>query len=152
MDKAKLIEKLNDAIALELGAVIQYNHYGQVLVGPDRRLWSDFFIDTASEAFKHAKKFGSRVVALGGVPATEPVPTKQASDIHEMLVNSLEVEKNAVRVYTEALECCKDSPAYRNLLEDQILDEQTDVENLEKYLNQVEKVQTAQPRRNIQSA
>lgn len=147
MDKPQLIEKLNEAISLELGALIQYHHYSQVITGQERRIWHEFFEETSEEAFGHAKKFASRVVALGGTPATEPIPTKQTTDLHEMLTNSLEVERNAVRIYTEALALCEDSPAYRNLLEEQIYDEQTDVEELEKYLNQIEKVATASPQK-----
>lgn len=152
MDKARLIDKLNEAISLELGALIQYHHYSQVITGPERRLWHEFFEDTSEEAFKHAKKFATRVVALGGTPATEPIPTKQTTDLQEMLANSLEVERNAVRIYTEALSCCEDTPAYRNLLEEQIFDEQSDVEELEKYLNQIQTVATAAPRRQAKSA
>jgi bacterioferritin len=152
VDKARFIDKLNEAIKLELGAAVQYQHYAQVLTGPDRRIWSEWFDETSAEAFSHYKKFASRVAALGGTPATEPNPVKQTTDLHEMLTNSLEVERNAVRVYTEALEICQDSAAYRNILEEQISDEQTDVEELEKFLDQVQKVGSSASKRNIQSA
>ncbi|HOB74602.1 MAG TPA: ferritin-like domain-containing protein [Phycisphaerae bacterium] len=145
MDKAKVIEKLNQAIALELGAVLQYNQYAHVLLGPDRKLWYDFFKDNSDEALDHARTFASRVVALGGIPSAEPEPVKQAADIREMLSNSLEVERRAVALYTEALALCEDHPGYRNLLEDQIQKETEDVEELEKYLNQVSKVTAGRP-------
>lgn len=112
MDKVRLIEKLNEAISLELGAVLQYNQYSQVITGQERRIWEEFFAETAEEAFKHARKFGKRVVALGGTPAVEPMPVKQTTDLHEMLTNSLEVERRAVKTYTEALSFCDDNAAY----------------------------------------
>lgn len=143
MDKPKLIEKLNEAISLELGAVLQYNQYAQVLLGPERRIWRDFFEDTSDEAMKHARKFGERVVALGGTPSIEPDAVKQTNDLMEMLENSLAVERRAVQVYTEALSFCEDNPAYRNLLEEQINDEQDDVEELEMFLKKVQKVAVA---------
>ncbi len=152
MDKVRLISKLNEAVALELGALIQYHHYSQVITGQDRRIWHELFEDSSEEAFKHAKKFASRVVALGGTPAVEPVPTKQTSDLQEMLANSLDVERRAVQVYTEALSFCEDNPAYRNILEEQISEEQTDVEELEKYMGEIKKVGAAQPSRRAQSA
>lgn len=152
MDRQQLIGKLNEAVSLELGALIQYDHYAQVLLGQDRRVWQEFFSETADEAFKHARKFGARVVALGGTPTTEPEPTRQTTDLQEMLTNSLAVERRAVQVYTEALHCCEDVPAYRNLLEEQIFQEQTDVEELEKYLNQVQRAQATQPWRQAQTA
>lgn len=152
MDKQRLIDKLNEAISLELGAVLQYNQYSHVIMGTDRRIWHEFFEQTAQEAFKHARKFGSRVVALGGTPAVEPNPVKQTTDLLEMLTNSLEVETNAVRVYTEALAFCEDWPAYRNLLEEQISDEQMDVEELEKYLGLVEVGASVRPVRRAETA
>lgn len=145
MDKAKLVEELNQAIALELCALLQYNQYAQVLLGADRRIWRDFFKETSDHGLEDARKFGSRVVALGGVPTVEPAPVKQTNDIKEMLKNALELEKRLVEVYSEALEIGRDNPAYRNLLEEQVLHEQTDVEEIEKYLNRVEKVAAATP-------
>lgn len=145
MDKAKLVDKLNQAIALELGALLQYNQYSHVLLGPERKVWHEFFEETATEAFSHARIFGKRVVALGGVPAVEPEPVKQTNDLMEMLQNSLAVEQRAVQIYTEALALCEDNAAYRNLLEEQISTETEDVEELEKYLNQVSKAQSAMP-------
>lgn len=148
MDKPKLIQKLNQAIALELGALLQYNQYAQVILGPERRVWHEFFEETATEAFSHARLFGKRVVALGGVPTVEPEPVRQTNDLTEMLTNSLDVERRAVQIYTEALALCEDNPAYRNLLEEQISTETEDVEELEKYLNQVRKSASgAEPKR-----
>ncbi len=152
MDKVRLIEKLNEAISLELGALLQYNQYSHVITGPERRIWAEFFEETAEEAFKHAKKFASRVVALGGTPAVEPAPVKQTTDLQEMLANSLEVERRAVKVYTEALSFCEDNPAYRNILEEQISDEQTDVEELEKYLNQIQRATSSSSQRKSEIA
>jgi bacterioferritin len=139
MDKAKLIQKLNQAIAVELRGVLQYNQYAQVLLGPNRRVWHEFFEETSDEAMKHARLFGKRVVALGGVPTVEPEPVKQTDDLTAMLTNSLELERRAVQLYTEALALCEDNAAYRNLLEEQVATETEDVEELEKYLNQVTK-------------
>ena len=140
MDKVKLIEKLNEAIGLELGALLQYNQYAQVITGEARMIWREFFEEACDESLSHAKLFGSRVVALGGVPCVEPAAVKQTTDVKEMLENSLALERAAVEVYTEALSYCDSSPAYRNLLEDQIQTETEDVEELEKLLDKVQKV------------
>jgi len=145
MDKPRLVEKLNQAIALELCALLQYNQYAQVLMGPDRRIWRDFFKESSDHGLKDARTFGSRVVSLGGVPTVEPAPVKQTNDIREMLTNALELERRLVEVYSEALDIGRDNPAYRNLLEEQVLHEQTDVEEIEKYLNRIEKVAAAAP-------
>jgi bacterioferritin (cytochrome b1) len=140
MDKAKVIDKLNEAIAVELCALLQYNQYSQVITGTNRKIWEDFFHESSEESFEHARKFGSKVVALGGTPCVEPQPVKQTTDLTEMLENSLELEKRAVKAYTEALALCEDNPAYRNMLEDQIEVEVDDVEEIEKYLGKIKKV------------
>ena len=142
MDKAALIDKLNEAISLELGALLQYNQYHHVLLGEPRRIWAEYFEEQSDEALDHARRFASRVVALGGTPSVEPDAVKQTTDIREMLRNSLETERRAVKLYTEALAFCDDHAGYRNLLEDQIQTEVEDVEELEKYLEQIEKVDT----------
>jgi bacterioferritin len=147
MDKAKLIDKLNEAIALELGALLQYNQYSHVLIGMERRVWHEFFEDSAKESFEHARKFAQRVVSLGGTPSVEPDAVKQTTDLNEMLRNSLEVERRAVKVYTEALAFCEDHAGYRNLIEDQIQDETDDVEEIEKYLREIQPVASIKGRR-----
>jgi len=146
MDKAKVIDKFNEAIGLELAALIQYNQYSHVVMGADRRLWEEFFHDASDEALSHVRKFAERVVALGGIPCTEPEDVKQASEVQEMLQNSLAVEQRAVEIYTEALALVQDHAAYRNLVEDHIQTETEDVEELQKYLNQVEKVSAGSSR------
>jgi len=43
MDKAKVIDKLNEAIGLELGAMLQYNQYAHVLLGTERPVWEPYW-------------------------------------------------------------------------------------------------------------
>jgi bacterioferritin len=139
MDKSKLIEKLNEAVALELGALLQYSHYGQVVTGTDRKIWREFFEHTADEALTHARRFGDKVVSLGGTPTVEHAAVRHGANLEEMLRNSLAVERRAVEIYEQALEIAQDNTAYRNLLEAQVEEEADDVEELEKYMNQVQK-------------
>jgi bacterioferritin (cytochrome b1) len=145
MNKPALIDKLNHAIALELCAVIQYNQYANVIMGADRRLWRDLFKDMSEGALGHARKFGFRVVVLGGTPTIEHAAVKQASQLNEMLENALELEKSLVQAYTEALAECEDNAAYRTLLEDIIEHEQEEVDEIMLYLNKVERAAAAKP-------
>jgi bacterioferritin (cytochrome b1) len=145
MNKPALIERLNQAIALELGAVIQYNQYTNVLMGADRRIWRGLFKDMSEGALEHARKFGFRVVALGGRPTIQHSPVKEANNITEMLEIALEHEKALVQAYTEALAQCEDNAAYRNLLEDIIDHEQEEVDEITIFLNKVQKVSASKP-------
>jgi bacterioferritin (cytochrome b1) len=140
MDKTALVGKLNEAISLELGALLQYNQYAHVITGLERRVWHEFFVEATDESLAHARKFAAKVLALGGTPAVEPETVKQTTDLTQMLENSLAVERRAVQVYTEALAFCEDNAAYRNLLEDQVEAEQDDVEQIEKYLEKIEAI------------
>ena len=139
MNKPALIEKLNRAISLELAAVIQYNHYANTLMGPDRRIWHELFEEMSEGGLKDARKFGFRVAVLGGTPTIEPAAVKLARNITEMLNNALEHERALVQAYTDALAECSDHPAYRNLIEEQIQHEHDEVEELLVYLNKVER-------------
>ena len=139
MDKPALIDRLNHAIALEYCAVIQYNQYSNVLMGAERRVWRGLFKDMSDGALDHARKFGFRVVALGGTPTIEHAPIKQASNIADMLNNAIELEAALVKAYNEALETCRDNAAYRNLLEDIIEHEQEEVDELTIFANKVQK-------------
>jgi bacterioferritin len=140
MDKARLIERLNEAISLELTGLLQYNQYAQVITGVERKIWQGFFKEAADEGLEHARKFAARVTALGGTPSIEVGMIHETVNLQDMLQNSLDHERHAVDLYTMALDLCADNPAYRNLLEDQILTETNDVEELEKFLGQVHRV------------
>ena len=145
MDKPALIQKLNQAIALELCAVIQYNQYANVLTGADRRIWHELFEHMSEGGLKDARKFGFHVVALGGRPTIEHAAVKQAENITDMLDNAIELESALVQAYIEALEVGQDHPAYRNMLEEQIQHEHDEVEELKVYANKVERVAATAP-------
>jgi bacterioferritin (cytochrome b1) len=91
MNKAKLVDKLNEAIGYELAGLLQYNQYAQVLLGEDRQIWRKYFLHQTEESLEHAQKFAERVVANGGVPCVEPATVKQATDVKDMLINSLAI-------------------------------------------------------------
>jgi bacterioferritin len=138
MNVPDLIGKLNEAISLELGATLQYNQYAQVILGLERRVWREFFEEQSNQALAHARRFAEKVVALGGTPTTQAEQVIETADLTEMLQNSLEVERRAVTLYTEALAIADDNAGYRSLLEAQIQEEMSDVEELEKYLNELQ--------------
>lgn len=152
LNKALLIEKLNQAIALELCAVIQYNQYANVLSGPDRRVWHELFENMSDGGLKDARKFGFHVVALGGTPTIEHAPVKQADNIADMLANAIELESALVQAYEEALAVGREHTAYRNMLEDQVQHEHDEVEELKVFANKVEKVSASTAKRQSKTA
>jgi bacterioferritin len=132
----ELIAVLNEAITLEYTATVQYNQHSMLLTGRDKMLFEDLFKDSAKESLGHAKMWGDRIVYLGGVPKGEVGPIFQSSNVMEMLEKDLEIEKRAVEIYTRAHRVCKHEPT-RYMLENHILDEDSDVEELQKLVGKV---------------
>jgi bacterioferritin len=132
----ELISVLNEAMTLEYTATVQYNQHSMLLTGRDKVLFEDFFKDAAKESLNHAKMWGDRIVYLGGVPKGEVGPIFQSTNVMEMLEKDLEIEKRAVEIYTRAHRVCKHEPT-RYMLENHILDEDKDVEELQKLVGKV---------------
>ncbi len=101
MDKETLIRKLNEDLAGELAAIIQYITYAAQVTGPYRPQLQQFFLSEVPDEETHARLLADKIVSLGGVPTTVPreVPTVQGN--RAMVEAVLEAERRAVRDYTE---------------------------------------------------
>src|SRR5688500_1053050 len=132
MARAELIENLNHALGFELAAVIQYSQHSYLVTGTDREVFKGWFRDQAEEAQDHADTLGDKVVALGGVPTVEPAVIRQSVDLKDMLVKSLELERDAIGSYMAAWAACDDNDLPQKFwLEGRIADEQMHIEELE---------------------
>jgi bacterioferritin len=129
----ELIKILNEAISLEYTAAVQYNQHSMLVMGRDKLLFEDLFQDAAKESLGHAKMWGNRIVYLGGIPKAEVAAIRQSTNVEEMLEMDLEIEKKAVEIYTRAHRACQHEPT-KFMLENHILDEDKDVEELQKLL------------------
>jgi bacterioferritin len=132
----ELITVLNEAVSLEYTAAIQYNQHSMLLTGRDRLLFEDLFKDSSRESLGHAKMWGDRIVYLGGLPKAEVGAIRQSTNVTEMLEMDIELERRAVEIYSRAHKLCKHEPT-RYMLENHILDEDKDVEELQKLLGKV---------------
>ena len=139
----ELIKILNEAIALEYTAAVQYNQHSMLVTGRDKRLFEELFTHSAKEALSHAKMWGDRIVYLGGTPKPEVGPIRQSTDVNEMLQIDLEIEQKAVETYSRARKICTHE-ATGYMLENHILDEDKDVEELQKLLGRVRIAEGAQ--------
>jgi len=99
--KENLVAKLNEDLAGELGAVIQYITYAAKVTGPYRPELSAFFLAEVPDEQRHAQFLANKIVALGGEPVTEPRPVQKANSNRKMLEAVLEAEQRAVRDYTQ---------------------------------------------------
>ena len=72
MTREELIGKLNQDLADELGAIIQYILYAASATGPYRPQLSQFFLAEVADEQLHAQFLANKIVALGGQPTTVP--------------------------------------------------------------------------------
>jgi bacterioferritin len=101
MDKQSLIQHLNEDLAGELSAIIQYLTYAAKATGPYRPQLAQFFLTEAADEQLHAQFLANKIVALGGEPTTVPRPVAPARTNQEMLQAVLEAERRATRDYTQ---------------------------------------------------
>lgn len=136
MDKKTLIEKLNQDLADEFGAIVQYITYAAKTTGPYRPQLSAFFLEEVADEQGHAEFLANKIVALGGEPITKPASVKAASSNREMLEAVLEAEKKAVAGYTQRAEEADafGDKALAVALEDMIRDEKSHSEETERML------------------
>lgn len=101
MDKQKLIDGLNEDLAGELSAIIQYVTYAAKATGPYRPQLAAFFLAEVADEQLHAQFLANKIVALGGEPTTTPRPVPVAKTNREMLEAVLAAELRAGKDYTK---------------------------------------------------
>jgi bacterioferritin len=136
MNKKKLIQALNEDLAGEFGAIIQYLAYAAKATGPYRPQIAQFFLAEVPDEQAHAQFLANKIVALGGEPTAEPRPVPEARGNKEMLEAVLEAERRAIADYTQR---AKDAEAFGDKglvvqLEDMVRDESSHAEETERML------------------
>jgi bacterioferritin len=136
MDKQAMINALNEDLAGELGAIIQYITYAAKATGPYRPQLAQFFLSEVADEQGHAQFLANKIVALGGEPTTVPRPVPAADGDRSMVEEVLNAERKAVTDYTgrvrEAEEFGDKGLVVR--LEDIVNDETTHAEESERIL------------------
>ncbi len=136
MEKQTLIDRLNEDLAAELSAVVQYITYAAKATGPYRPQLTQFFLAEVADEQLHAQFLANKIVALGGEPATTPKPVAKAASNRAMLEAIVVAEGKAVADYTQR---AQDAEAYGDKglvvqLEDMIRDESGHLEETERIL------------------
>ncbi len=135
--EAQVIERLNEALFLELGAVNQYwVHY---------RLLADWGVGKLAakeraesiEEMHHADKLIERIIFLEGHPNLQRVaPLRIGQTIKEVLEADLAGEYDARKAYKSSRELCEELGDYvsKNLFEELLIDEEGHIDFLETQL------------------
>jgi bacterioferritin len=99
IDRAKLIDALNEDLSREYQAIISYVNYSQVLKGAAYMNIADELAIHAREELDHALQLSNHVDYLGGMPSVKPKLVKTSEKAEKMLRFDLENEMETIRQY-----------------------------------------------------
>lgn len=136
MDKQTLIDHLNEDLAAELGAIIQFTIYAAKATGPYRPELANFYLAEVPDEQMHAQYLANKIVALGGEPTTIPRPIKVGDSNRENLETMLADEQDIVKRYVQRR---SEAEAYGDYglmvqIEDMLRDESTHADEVERML------------------
>jgi len=134
--KAELLEKLNNDLAWEYAALIQYVQHASLITGAEYESIIAELLVHANEEMQHAISLSDQIDWLGGVPAVDVQTIQTSSDSTEMLEQDLEGELDAVRRYRERIAEAESLREYglRRVLEDILIMEEEHARDLQTVL------------------
>ena len=131
-----LIDALNDDLASEFQAVLMYIVYSSRVIGAYRPQLVQFMQAEIADELGHAQFLADKIVALGGIPTTQPKPVAPANNVKEMLENILAAEKDAIAGYSKRAEQAREAGelGLSVQLEDMVIDENAHYDETKKIL------------------
>src|SRR5689334_8261490 len=105
MDKEKMINALNEALAQEHGCYVRYKTHAAVISGPYAEAVSNRLKEIAADESDHAEKLRDRINALGAVPTMETAKEEliDATNLKQILPVTLKEEAKAIDRYKSIL-------------------------------------------------
>lgn len=134
---AKVIERLNEALFLELGAINQYWLHYRLLDDWGYGLLAKKEREESLEEMAHADKIIERIIFLEGHPNLQTVsPLKIGQNVKEVLESDLEGEFTAIASYAKSREICQQAGDYvsMRIFEELLTDEEGHIDFLETQL------------------
>src|SRR2546430_6565597 len=105
--REELIAHLNEDLAREYQAIIDYVVYSQVLKGAQYMAIAGDLEKHAKQELDHALTIAKQIDYLGGMPTVTPKPVKTSEDPEEMLRLDLDNENQTVRNYRDRVRQCE---------------------------------------------
>jgi len=102
--KSALIDELNNDLAWEYTAAIQYIQHSGVLRGAAYMGIKKEIVVHANEEIQHAIILADQINYLGGTPTVKVYEARTSGENIEMLEQDLDGENDAIRRYTERIE------------------------------------------------
>ena len=99
----KIVDALNKALELEIGAILQYLHHHWTGEGLESPEILELFEKTSIDEMKHAERLASRINFLEGDPSVKPAPIKKGGDLRKMMTDDLEAEYDAIAYYKSVI-------------------------------------------------
>jgi bacterioferritin len=135
MGKERLIEILNDLVAVEIAAVTEYQQHAYLSENPKIR---DLMEDLSMDEMSHIEWCSREVVRLGGLPTVIPKEVKHAEKTFEALAKrDIEVEAEAMERLKEYMKVAEEEGDRRiqKLFKDIYADEATHYDVLNDLLH-----------------
>ncbi len=135
----ELINALNEDLAFEYSAIIQYITYSAIIGGLSRIELKEFFINEVNDELEHAKFLADKITALGGKPIINPKPFKLVENPKEMIEELLKAEEETIERYKKHIELAQkyNQVDIKVQLENIIVDESKHRDELKKILKNI---------------
>lgn len=139
----KIIAALNDYLADELTAINQYIVHSEMCANWGYGKLHDAIEKRAIDEMKHAEKLIGRILFLEGTPIVSELKKMHiGAKVDVQLKNDHESEAEAVKAYNDGIRLCAElgDNGSRELLEDNLEDEEAHIDWLETQLDQIEQM------------
>jgi bacterioferritin len=136
--KEQLLENLNEDLAWEYAAAIQYIQHASVVTGAEYESIIAELLLHSTEEMQHAVSLSDQIDFLGGVPAVEVEKIETSPDSKTMLEQDLAGEWLAINRYKERIAQAEALQEYglRRVLEDILIMEEEHARDLMTALGQ----------------
>jgi len=139
----KIIQMLNEALSDELTAINQYIVHSEMCADWGYDKLHDAIEKRAIEEMGHAEKLIARILFLEGIPivsSLNKIHIGAAVDIQ--LKNDHMAEFGAIKAYNDGIKLCVElgDNGTRELIEDNLEDEETHLDWLETQLDQIDQI------------
>jgi bacterioferritin len=121
----KLTEMMNQAIAGELQAIVQYMWHHIMVKGLNSSALMEVFEDVAMEEMKHAERIAERLFYFDVNPTIKPNPIAVGGSPEQMLVADTKAEEEAITLYKDIIkQAASENDETTRLLFEEILSEE----------------------------
>jgi bacterioferritin len=103
----ELKKMLNDAIAIEVAASVQYMWQYVQVIGVKGRAVAGKFKETAIAEMKQAEELAERLWYLHGTPTIQPAPIQVGESLKEFLELDTKMEEEGIQLYKRMLDQAK---------------------------------------------